>query len=450
MANLGPESSPTAPPPPPPPPPAPPMMKMAAPKKKEDSLLPQTQEKIESLTITKQALLERIAAGDKKAEEEYDNLKKKLTDELSQFNKEVVSVIEAKVKALEETVEEQTTILSQETNSAENRIAELERQSKALTAQKEIFSKMSGQEASQFAKEIEITLMSIFAANEATKAHMAKAIPSLQDKLDETKAQLTKAKQEKLLALNKREQLTAISKALPARVKVKEDTATKPAIDFHAWIETGLLGGIYLQKLKEFIQATTDAETITKYNNITNPERKMFAPLSLNVVLAIASGYITRSVDKRYNETTPLKEASIDSNKKWLLAFLADAFYQANPALRASAEQTLGVKDLGKEAFLNAFVLDLEKQMLAAAPKATPVHAPTASTNTHLQLPAFALKKAQTSPKQAQNENVQIPIIAINPGQGVLKRALPPSPQTKPAIDSTALETKKTPVVKVQ
>ncbi len=420
MAHFGPESSPPPPPPPPKAPVAPPMTKMAAPKKKEDSLLPQTQQKIESLNQINKELLERIAAGDKKAEEEYDMLKKELTDKLGEFNKSVVSVIDAKVKALEETLEEQTAILTQETSSAKSRIIEIERQFSVLENQKGTFSKLKTSEALQLVKEIENTLKALSLNKDAINMYIEQQLPLLEGKKEATQALLKQAKLEQVEARKTREQLTAISQALPVRVKTKETPVAKPVIDFKHWVENGLLGGVYLQKLKDFIQVTTDAETIAKLTAITNPERKMFKPLSLNVILAIASGYITLTQGKSFNETTPLKDATIDSSKKWLLELLIDAFYQANPALKENAEQD-------KTAFFNTFVSDLDKLIQAAAPKATPVHAPAApAASTHVQLPAFALKKARELPAPALKKNNEQKT-AINPGQALLKKAVLPA-----------------------
>ena len=397
------------PPPPPPPPPAappPPPSAVTKKKEKEEKLSPELEEYRTHVLQQKAALEAQIAKGAKdkdEAELQYDTTRQELKDAVALYNKERVSPLDAQVKLLEHQYDEQAKIVNVITQTAESRLSEITRQLEVLEAQKtshpeeleQIKSEMSM--LSQEQKEID--------------AHLKKTLPDLEARKNITQKQLDAAKKELKAAIKEKDQLVTISKIFPARTKKKEEKLDERVINFSQWIDNGLLNGVYLRFLKQYIKVKTDIELKRILTNVTNPTRPMGIPLSVGAVLAMASGYITLSKEVAFNEITPLNGCSVNQNRKEALAKLVGAFYQAYPAFKDCAD-------------VDAVILDLEKRIQAAAPKATPA--------------TPGAPKEEAAPVVHAYKNALKPVNGTKPDAAGPKRELPPPPPPKDQIKTKA------------
>ncbi len=408
----------------PPAPPAPPPPPMPVAKKKDNA---QNSAEVESLKAIVAKLNERIANGDSIAEREYDQLKTEHTNNLSAFTK-LVSASETKVKALEEEHNTHAALLSQETTFIQNKQKDLNRQLETLALQKAKFSQLA-HEIDTTAKEVQAQL-TIIAQKEQT------ILPRLKANVAKTEEALNKAKAELADLRKQREKLAALSQAVPARSKIKQAPLLSADIDFQTWIESQLLGGLYLAYLKKFIDKDQDEEVIARYQALTNPAaRKILPTLSLVAILGIAAGVIRRADDKRYTDATPLRDTTIDNSRIWLLQALLEEFYTANPAFKPVHAAQFSADPSDMPTFIKAVLEALNKAVIGAQPKETPKAVPVVIEPTKPQLPAVTLRKAEVT-SVAVPPKVQLPAFELKKAQApnvVTKRALPAA-HVQPAL----------------
>ncbi|MBS0286416.1 MAG: hypothetical protein JSR17_03920 [Proteobacteria bacterium] len=409
MAKLGPQETGVAV-PPPPPPPAPPKVPPLAMAKKQNKFDEKTEAEIARLKEMVATLNARIAKGDHAAELEYDNLKKELVDNLAAFNKTVVSVKDSTVKSLEEVMQTRTQMLEQETAAFDTRTQEMLRQKEAFKLQQARFASLKTADASKLIDQITQHALHLDSGLAKIEKQRLEVLPQLLAQKEEAKAAYTKAKEELAIAHKERDKLTALSQAVPARVKAKVEVVKNCDINFKEWVESQLLGGIFLQHLKDFIQKDSDHEVIVRCQALTNPEaRKVLPSLSLNVMLAIAAGVITRPADKNYNDAMPLKDTIVDNSKQWLLELLLNDFFTANPTLKQTMASSFNVDINDAPGILRELNIHLNKVVIAAQPKETPkpiaaAASPAETLPTRVQLrkaPAKQAAQQGTQPAQA-------------------------------------------------